>query len=91
MLLPLQAALVQPALEGFQRFRPDLAGAHPALFLRGTELASLEQLDMLNDGGEGHAERPGDLAHRLGAGSQLLDDGAAGGVREGVESTVELG
>ena len=55
MLFPLAAALVQPALKGFEGFRLDPAGAHAALFLRGDELAIFQELHMLDDDHQLHA------------------------------------
>lgn len=91
MLFPLAAALVQPALKGLERFRFDPAGSHAALFLRSDELAIFQKLHVLHDGGEGHVQWCCDLADGFRACSQLLDNGAPGGIGEGLENSVELG
>ncbi len=90
MLFPLAAALVQPALKSFEGFRLDPAGAHTALFLRGDELAVFQKLHMLDNSGECHVEGQRNLAHGFWARSQLLDNGAPGGVGQGVENVVEF-
>ncbi len=63
MLFPLAAALVQPAFKDFESLRLDAAGAHAALLLRCDEMAILEELHMLDDGGERHIQRQCDLAY----------------------------
>jgi len=91
MLFPLAAALVQPTLKSLERFRLDPAGAHAALFLRGDELAIFQKLHMLHNSCEGHVQWRSDLAYGFWTRSQLLDNGAPSGVREGLENVVEVG
>ena len=91
MLFPLAAALIQPTLKSLERFWPDPAGAHTALFLRGDELAVFQKLHMLDNGGECHVQRRCDLADGFRTRSLLFDNGAPRGVGKGMENAVELG
>ncbi len=56
----------------------------------GQEPGAFEDVEMLRDGGERHAERPGDVGDgRVRPLRDAPEDGAAGRVREGGEGRVE--
>src|SRR6185437_1311129 len=72
--------------EGVRRER---ARAHPADLLRRHELGILEQPDVLLHPGQRHAEGLGKLADRRTAGTEPLEDCAAGRVGESCEGAVD--
>ena len=55
------------------------------------ERGTLEDVEVLGDGGEGDGVGLGDLADGLLAAGDVAEDGAAGLVGEGVEDSVECG
>ena len=46
---------------------------------------------MLDDGGEGDGEGLGEARDREGSGAEFLEDGAAGGIAQGVKDAVDVG
>ena len=78
---PIRRQLEPDGLEPAVARAPDLLGAD--------EAARLENGQVLHDGGQGHLERPGQLAHRGRAGAEAFDQVAAGGVAQGPEDLVD--
>ena len=55
-------------------------------FGAGDQPGLLEHTQVLRDGRAAHGKHPRQLVHRDGAGDELLKDGHAGGIAEGIES-----
>jgi hypothetical protein len=68
-----------------------VAGADAAYFPGAHEAAVFENLEMLDNRGDGDGKRSGEAGDGGGAVTQLLDDGAARGVAEGVEDATDAG
>jgi hypothetical protein len=83
-------------LPGPQHGVPERLGAEAAAVLAShnapaDEAGPLEHADVLGGRGEGHPEGRGELGEGALSGGELPDDGAACGVRQGVEDAVEPG
>ncbi len=74
-----------------QSEQAELAGKHPADFLRGDEPRLLQDADVLLHAREGHVEFLGKLRDRSVLTSKLLQDAASGGVRKRGERGIEAG
>jgi len=88
---PEGSAIFDPSLGDGEAFGFDAAGADPADFFSVDETAFFEDLQVLNDGGEGDLERLGQVRDGDGAFAEFFDDGAAGGIAERVENAVDCG
>jgi hypothetical protein len=86
---PARAARGDPLPGPAQRYRLDVAGAHPPDLPRSHQAACLQDLEVLHDRGKGHVERLGEFANRRRAAAKAFDDVAAGGIRQGVEQQIE--
>ena len=89
--LPERAATGDPALRDGEPRGLHAAGADAADLCRANETAVFEHLQMLDDRCDGDCKRSGEARNGGGAVAQLLDDGATGGVAEGVEDAVDAG
>ena len=76
---------------GGEARRFDAAGAHAADLLRCDEAAFFEDMQVLNDRGQGDVERLGQLRDRDRPVTEPLHDRPARGVAEGVEDAVDIG
>ena len=88
---PEGAAGFDPFLSDGEAFGLDAAGADAADFFGVDEAAFFEDLQVLDDGGEGDVERFGQMRNGDGAFAQLFNDGAAGGIAEGVKNAIDCG
>ena len=89
--LPEGAALFDPLFGYGQASGFDAAGADSADFFGVHQAAFFQDLQVLNDGGEGYVERSCEARYGNGAFAQFLDDGAARGVAECLEDAVDAG
>ncbi len=78
-------------LDRGQRGGLDAARADPADLLGADEATRLQDLQVLDDAGEGHVERSGELADRRRASAEPFDHVAAAGVGQGLEHPIERG
>lgn len=88
--LPVGAMVTDPAVEAIESVGVNAAGADAADFFGADEGALLKDLEMLADGGQGNAEMLGEARHRGGRAAEAIEDGAARGVAERVEETVDV-
>jgi hypothetical protein len=89
--LPERTAIFDPLLGDGKAFGFDAAGADAAYFFGVDEAAFFEDLQVLDDGGEGDLERLGQTRDGDGAFAEFFDDGAARGIAESVEDAVDRG
>src|SRR5919204_1216567 len=88
---PELAIPLDPGRLFLQSARADLAGPHAPDLLRGDEPDLLQDADVLLHAREGHVELLGKIRDRRVCASELLENAASGGVREGGERGVEAG
>lgn len=88
-LFPLGAVLPNPVLEGVEAGGGDAAGTDAAYFFGDGEAAGFEDGEVLADGGEGDTERPGQMGDGDRALTEAIENGAAGGVAEGVKDAID--
>jgi hypothetical protein len=89
--LPERAATGNPAFGYGEACRFHVAGADAADFFRADEAAVFENLEMLDNRGNGDGKRSGEAGDGGRSIAELLDDGAAGGVAEGMEDATDAG
>src|SRR5918993_1310714 len=89
--VPELAIPLDPGRLFLQSARADLAGPHAPDLLRGDEPGLLQDADVLLHAREGHVELLGKIRDRRVRASELLENAASGGVREGGERGVETG
>jgi hypothetical protein len=87
--LPERPSFGDPLLGESQARGLDATRAHSPTLLRLNEVALLEHLEVLYDGGEGNAERGREIGDRRGAATQPLHHRAAGGVGQRVKDLVD--
>ncbi len=85
-----RALLREPGVHGRELFRLECARPDTTVLLRANPTALLEQPDVLEERGQSHIERRGELGDRSGAFAEPREDSAAGGVDEGVEDSGEV-
>jgi hypothetical protein len=85
------AAVIEPLAGGGEAGGFEAAGADASFLFGADELGVLEDLEVLDDGGEGEVKGFGEARDRHGAVTEALQEGAAGGVTEGVEDTADVG
>jgi len=83
--LPVPAVMFEPVIGGLEGGCLEAAGTPLGLAPAGDEPGSLQDLEMLGDGGKGHLERGSDLADRGLTGGKALEDGTPRWVRQGGE------
>ena len=81
----------EPVLRGLERLGVEADHAAGAAALALDEGGALEDVEVLGDGGEGDGVGLGELADGLLAADDVAEEGAAGGIGEGVEDRVEAG
>jgi hypothetical protein len=89
LMLPQRPIRLQPRRGVPHRAGHQADAAHPSVPPALHEARTLEHNEVLADGRQRHGERAGELAHRGLAPGQPSDDGAAGGVGEGTEDSIE--
>src|ERR687897_1512404 len=89
--VPELAVPLDPCSLLLQSARAELAGPHAPDLLRGDEPGLLQDADVLLHAREGHVELLGKIRDRRVRASELLENAASGGVREGGERGVEAG
>src|ERR671912_1935819 len=89
--VPELAIPLDPGRLFLQSARADFAGPHAPDLLRGDEPGLLQDADVLLHAREGHVELLGKIRDRRVRASELLENAASGGVREGGERGVETG
>src|SRR5690606_31962307 len=87
--LPEGALLREPGLRRRELRDVELAGSDAALLAGADQAAAFQQADVLQEGRQGHGERPGELAHTRRPLAQPPDDGPARGIGEGVEDAAQ--
>ena len=87
--LPLGPALGDPALDELQTAGIDPAGSYAPDLLASDDAALLEDLKVLNDGGQSQVERLRQVADRHGSDAQPFHDGSARRLSERVEDAVD--
>ena len=88
---PKRAVIGQPLVGFMQNRRVETDDLKAAAALAGDELRGLEDFEVFGDGGQGEGVWSGEVANGLFAGRDIVKDGAAGGVGEGVEDGIEPG
>jgi hypothetical protein len=88
-LLPKRTAVADPFLGGLQTFGFHAAGAHAANFFGMDQSTFFQDLQMLDNGGQGDVQRLRQFGNSDGAFAQLFDDGTAGGITEGMKNTID--
>lgn len=83
--------MVDPLRGGLHGFRCQAAAVNAAVNLALEKAGGFEYAEVLGDGGKGERERLGELGDRGFALSQAGEDGAACGVGESGERSVERG
>jgi hypothetical protein len=82
---PETAVLVEPVVYGAEGFGIELVDAVAAFAVLVHEVGAAQQAKVLGDRGAGNGEGSGDFSGGLAAPAQEIEDGAAGGVGEGLE------
>ena len=83
---PEDAVLLDPGVDGAERFGIELVNAVTAFAMLADQMRAAQQAQVLGDGGTGDGEGFGDLSGGLAAAAEEIEDGAAGGIGEGLES-----
>ena len=83
------ALAVEPVLGGAQPVRLRLAGAYPTGFGGHDQAAGLQYLQVLQDGGQRHVQRAGQVAHRRRPVNESLHHRPPGRVGQRVEDPVQ--
>ena len=78
--------MVQPGVDGTERFGIKLVNAVAAFAVFPHQVGAAQQAQVFGDGGAGNREGLGDFSGGLAAAAQEVEDGAAGGIGEGLES-----
>src|ERR1044071_6220791 len=89
--VPELAVPLDPCRLFLQSAWAELAGPHAPDLLRGDETGLLQDADVLLHARQGHVELLGKVRDRSLGTSELLQNAASGGVREGGERGIELG
>lgn len=89
LMLPQAPIRLQPRHRVPHRTGHQANAAHPPVPPALHEARTLEDHEVLADGRQRHGERAGELTHCGLAPGQPSDDGAAGGVGEGTEDSIE--
>src|SRR6185369_6554467 len=89
--VPELAVPLEPCRLFLQSARAELAGPHAPELLRDDEPGLLQDADVLLHAREGHVELLGQVRDRSVGTSELLQNAASGGIREGGERGIEAG
>jgi len=82
---PEGAVLLDPGVDGAQGFGIELINPMAAFAVFADEVSAAQQAQVFGDGGAGDRESSGDLSGGLAAAAEKVEDGAAGGIGEGLE------
>jgi hypothetical protein len=82
---PEAAILLDPGVDGAERFGVELVDAVPTFAMFSHEVGVAEQAEVLGDGGAGDREGFGNLSGGLAAAAEEVEDGAAGGIGKGLK------
>ena len=88
---PEWAVVGQPLVGFVKDGRVEADDLKAAAALAGDQLGCLEDFEVLGDGGQGESVGTGEVADGLFARRDIVEDGATGGVGEGVEDGIESG
>jgi hypothetical protein len=85
---PEAAVLVEPGVHGAQGFGIELVDAVAAFAVFLHQVGAAQEAEVFGDGGTRNREGPGDFSGGLAAPAQEIEDGAAGGIGQGLESSL---
>jgi hypothetical protein len=83
--IPESAVLIEPGIDGAERFGIELIDAVTALALLSNQMRATEQSQVLGDGWAGDGKGLGNVSGGLASPAQKVEDGAAGGIGERLE------
>ena len=83
--MPELAVLIEPGVDGAQRFGIELVDAMAAFAMFMDQVSAAQEAKMFRDGGAGNREGSGDGSGGLAAAAQQIKDGAAGRVGQRLE------
>jgi hypothetical protein len=89
--IPERLRLGEPAVDRIKGADVDLAALHAAVLHGGHKARRLEHAKMLEDRGQRHVERLGQLAHRRPAAGQPREHGTARRIGERAEHRIQPG
>ena len=82
---PEAAVLFEPGVDGAERFGIELVDAVAAFAMFADQVGAAQQAQVLGDRGTGNRESSGDFSGGLAAAAKQIEDGAAGGIGQGLE------
>jgi len=82
---PEDAVLLDPGIDGAKRLRIQLINPIAAFAVFADQMGAAEKSQVLGDGRAGDGKGFGDLSSGLAAATEKIEDGATGGVGEGLE------
>ena len=82
---PELAVLLDPGVDGAQRFRIELIYTMAAFPVLANQVSTAQQTQVLRDCRAGNGESAGDLSRGLRATAQEIENGSAGRIGEGLE------
>ena len=83
---PEGAVLLDPGVDGAERFGIEVIDTVAAFAMFANQVGPAQEAQMLGDGRARDGESVGDLAGRLTAAAEEIEDGAARGIGQGLES-----
>jgi hypothetical protein len=84
---PKTAVLLDPGIDGAQRFGIELVNPVTSLALLADQMGSAQKAQVLGDRGARNRESAGNLAGWLAAAAQKVEDGATSGIGKGLEGS----
>ena len=87
---PETAVVLQPGVDGAQRFRIELVNAVASFAMLADQVRAPQQAQVLGNRGTGHRKSPGNVSSRLATSPQHVEDGAARGIGERLESRLRV-
>jgi hypothetical protein len=82
---PEAAIVFEPGIYGAKRFGIELIDAVAAFAMFKNQMRAAQKTEMLRYGRPGNRKGLGDMARRLTAATKQIENGAAGGIGEGLE------
>lgn len=79
------AVLLQPGIDRLQRFGVELIDPVPAFAALAYQMSAAQQAQVFGNGGPGYRKCAGNLAGGLASLAQQIENGAAGGIGQGVK------
>ena len=83
--MPEDAVLLDPGIDSTERLGVQFVNTISAFAVFADQVGAAEEAQVLGDGGTGYGKSFGDLSGGLAAAAEEIEDGAAGGIGEGVE------